>query len=185
MKLFFDTETSGKANFKLPVGAFQPTARLVQLGMILTDDNDEMKEEYSNLIKPSGFLISEEVSKIHGITHEQAVEDGAPLEYVIDVFNSFLTKCHTIIGHNIQFDERVMYSERANVFGGKKICTMLSTTSFCKLKNTYGGFKWPKLTELHYKLFGTEATDQHSALGDVRTTLKCYKELRKRGFYND
>lgn len=45
----------------------------------------------------------------------------------------------------------------------------------------YGRFKWPKLIELHRKLFGTGFDDAHDALADVKACGKCFFEMKRRG----
>ena len=37
----------------------------------------------------------------------------------------------------------------------KKLCTMKSSTEYCKIPGLYG-YKWPTLSELHIKLFGED-----------------------------
>ena len=66
---------------------------------------------------------------------------------------------------------------------GKYYCTMMSTIDLCCLKKTnrYGNEynKWPKLVELHYKLFKEELnTDSmHNSLSDIAVTARCYYKL--------
>ena len=60
-----------------------------------------------------------------------------------------------------------------------KICTMLSTTDFCAIEGYYGN-KWPKLVELHFKLFGCNFDNAHSAIADIEATARCFSELKKR-----
>jgi hypothetical protein len=57
---------------------------------------------------------------------------------------------------------------------------MERTTDFCALKGPYGN-KWPKLTELHYKLFGSGFEEVHNAAVDIQATAKCFWELRRMG----
>jgi DNA polymerase-3 subunit epsilon len=62
----------------------------------------------------------------------------------------------------------------------KKICTMQRTTNFCAINGHYG-YKWPKLSELHYKLFNTGFEESHNAAIDINATAKCFWELKKLG----
>lgn len=76
MITFFDTETTSKADFRSPPDApHQP--RLVQFAALLCDDAGEEVSSVSIIIKPNGFTIPEEASKIHGITTEIANARGA------------------------------------------------------------------------------------------------------------
>jgi DNA polymerase III epsilon subunit-like protein len=68
-----------------------------------------------------------------------------------------------------------------NILNDKsKICTMERTTDFCAIKGFYG-YKWPKLSELHYKLFDFHFEEAHNASIDVKATAKCFWELKNMG----
>jgi DNA polymerase-3 subunit epsilon len=69
----------------------------------------------------------------------------------------------------------------ANTISAKnRICTMEKSTNFCKLDGPYG-YKWPKLSELHYKLFGTGFEEAHNAEVDINVTAKCFWQMKKLG----
>ena len=55
---------------------------------------------------------------------------------------------------------------------------MQRSTDFCAIDGQYG-YKWPKLFELHQKLFGVGFEEAHDAGVDIRATAKCFWELRK------
>lgn len=57
---------------------------------------------------------------------------------------------------------------------------MLTATNYCRIPGLYG-YKWPKLSELHIKLFGVDFDDAHDASVDINATEKCFWELKKRG----
>lgn len=61
----------------------------------------------------------------------------------------------------------------------QKKCTMKSLIRLCKLKRG-AGYKNPTLAELHYFLFGVLFPYCHRALGDARTCMRCFFELKKR-----
>ena len=56
---------------------------------------------------------------------------------------------------------------------------MLNTTNFCAIDGPYG-YKWPKLSELHPKLFLSDFQEAHNAAVDITITAKCFWELKKR-----
>ena len=56
---------------------------------------------------------------------------------------------------------------------------MEQTTNYCAISGTYG-FKWPKLSELHYKLFNSSFSEAHDASIDIDITYKCFNELVKK-----
>lgn len=184
--LFFDTETTGlPVNWKAPISDFNNWPRLVQLAYILFDEKGNKIEENDFIIKPNGFTIPKESSIIHGITTEKAIDNGHSIEYVLNIFYKLIEKSHFLVAHNISFDEKIVGSEflRINfenlIERKEKICTMEKTTNFCKLEGPYG-YKWPKLSELHNKLFGFDFEEAHNASVDIKATAKCFWELRDR-----
>lgn len=56
----------------------------------------------------------------------------------------------------------------------------MNSTNFCKISGPYGN-KWPKLSELHFKLFKTDFSEAHNALVDIEITAKCFWELKSLG----
>ena len=86
----------------------------------------------------------------------------------------------------MSFDEKIVGAEflragmRNPLPAKRKICTMESTTSFCAIPGPYG-YKWPKLSELHYKLFRTGFEEAHNAAVDINATAKCFWELKRLG----
>jgi len=48
-------------------------------------------------------------------------------------------------------------------------------------RGKYGKYKWPKLMELHTKLFSVGFEEAHDAIADIRATAKCFFELQRLG----
>lgn len=187
MYLFFDTETNGlPRNWKAPVTDLNNWPRLVQLAFLLCDNNGNRISGGDYIIKPVGFTIPLEASSIHRITTERAIREGSILKDVLQEFKSIVERADYLVGHNISFDEKIIGAEflRSNMLDPvspiQKICTMHSTTNFCAIDGPYG-YKWPKLSELHYKLFRTNFDEAHDAAADVNATVKCFWELRRQG----
>ena len=187
MYLFFDTETTGlPRNWKAPVTDVSNWPRLVQLAFLSYDNNGNKISGGDFIIKPEGFSIPSEATRIHGITTEKAIKDGKILSTVLEHFFSLVTQADTLVAHNMSFDEKIVGAEflrkgiQNPIPSKRKICTMLSTTDYCALDGPYG-FKWPKLSELHYKLFRTGFDEAHNAAIDITATAKCFWELRRLG----
>jgi DNA polymerase III epsilon subunit-like protein len=183
--LFFDTETTGvPRNYKAPASDLKNWPRLVQIAWLLADDDGAEIESAEYIVKPEGFTIPADAAKIHGITTEMALRDGTDIGVVLAGIVSRLSKVSQLVAHNIDFDEKILGAEllRAglpNVVETKRrICTMRSGTDFCRLPGAYG-FKWPKLDELHRKLFNEPLSGAHRALVDVRACARCYFELKR------
>lgn len=185
MILFFDTETTGKADFRSkPDAPHQP--RLVQLGALLTDDGGEEMACIDLIITPEGFTIPESASSIHGITTDVARAYGVGLEVALPAFAQLCTKPHVIVAHNIDFDLLIMRGEylRASCeddpFDGAKLfCTMQAMTPICNIPGPYGP-KWPKLIEAYRHCFGEDFSGAHSAMADVRACARVYRWLQDR-----
>lgn len=186
--IFFDTETTGvPRNYNAPASDVDNWPRLVQIGWIVFDEGTYVgHKEY--IIKPDGFTIPEDVSKVHGITQERALAEGVNLKDVLTEFEQqWLNPSDLIVGHNISFDINVVGAEFHRMFGRNPlenkpfICTMKSGTNFCQLPGAYGRYKWPKLHELYFKLFGREMGAAHTALQDIKNTSDCYFAMVERG----
>ncbi len=185
--LFFDTETTGlPKDYKAPSSDTDNWPRLVQLSWILTTEVGEEVGKGDYIVKPSGFIIPDISSSIHGISTEKAMSEGKPLEDVLNAFMKDFNKSTIIVGHNIDFDKKIVGCELIRT--GKKdliadkpsICTMKSTVEFCKIPGKID-YKYPKLQELHFKLFNNYFEDAHNSACDISATKKCYFELKKRG----
>ncbi len=187
MYLFFDTETTGlPKNWKAPVTDLNNWPRLVQLAYLFYDLNGNKISEGDYIIKPEGFTIPVDASRIHGISNERANLEGQSLLQVLQNFQALIDQADFLVAHNMSFDEKIVGAEflrnRMNdsIASKRKICTMQSTTNFCAINGPYG-YKWPKLSELHYKLFRTGFEEAHNAAVDINATAKCFWELRRLG----
>jgi DNA polymerase-3 subunit epsilon len=187
MYLFFDTETTGlPKNWKAPVTDLNNWPRLVQLAYLFHDENGNIISNGDYIIKPEGFTIPTDASRIHGISTERANQEGKALQAVLQDFQSLIDQAEYLVAHNMSFDEKIVGAEflrnrmQDSTSKKKKICTMHSTTNFCAINGPYG-YKWPKLSELHYKLFRTGFEEAHNAAMDIHATAKCFWELRRLG----
>lgn len=182
ISLFFDTETTGKADFKAaPDAKHQP--RLVQIGAILQDDQTlKVYGEINLIVQPKAFTIPKEASDVHGITTEIATQYGVPLIHALEAFGSLAKRCEQYVCHNSEFDLIVMTGEAMRMivpwWAKESFCTMKATTPICKLPGPYG-FKWPKLQEAHKHAFGKEFDGAHDAMADVRACRDLYLWLKK------
>ena len=190
--LFFDTETTGlppKILEGCPYNQIDIWPRLVQIGWIVTDENGNTIKRRSEIIRPEGFIIPKGASDVHGITTEKAMQIGVPIGKVLREIYDDMLNVKLLVAHNFNFDSKILGAEfyrkniDTNIIDDKEhICTMLSTTDYCELLSVrFGEYKWPKLEELHHKLFGCTFSGAHDALADVEATKKCFFELKKKG----
>lgn len=188
MYLVFDTETTGlPKNYQAPASDVANWPRLVQLAWQTYDEEGNLWERHNHIIKPLGFVIPKEASDIHRISHERAVAEGEDLRFVLDKFSKLVQRASFLVGHNVEFDEKIVgaeffRNEMANVLDSlPKICTMKSAVEFCAIDNGRGGYKWPNLSELHLKLFGSDFAEAHDADVDVRACARCLFALKSKG----
>ncbi len=184
--LFIDTETTGlPSNYDLDYSNTNNWPRLVQIAWQLYNEEGVLLETSNFIIKPEGFTIPQNSIKIHNIDNEKALNEGEELVIVLFKFLEVLSKSNFLIGHNINFDEKVVGCElfRKHFDTSKlsliaKFCSMKDgkVIKFCDLNG-----KRPTLNELYNKLFRENITNTHNAMSDVSATSKCYFELVERG----
>lgn len=199
MYLFFDTETTGvPKNYKASYQDVDNWPRITQLAWSLYGEKGNLIMQSQNLIKPDGWKIPsvEELTRQgnknpnffveNNMSTERCERDGRPIAIELKLFVAVMNQAKFLIAHNINFDKAVLGAEmhRLGIVSDKKLtkfCTMMSTTQVCRIPNANGkGWKWPKLTELHFWLFKTDFEGAHDASFDVAATAKCFFELLKR-----
>ena len=189
--LFFDTETTGlPKSWKAPVSDLGNWPHIVQIAWAIFDHAGKQLAFRVHIIRPEGFVIPESATAIHGISTEKALKEGRPAAEVLKEFSEAVQGVVRLVAHNLDFDEKMVRVEllRQGMPDAlqiiPKICTMKSSTKYCKIPGPYGD-KWPKLSELHIKLFEVDFEDQHNAASDVLCCAKCFFELRRRAVISD
>jgi len=200
--MVFDTETTGIVKGWTYGAPLDNQPYITQLSYVLfNEQTKEIVKAFNQYIKlPDHVIVPEIVTEITGITRETCDKYGVSLKDCLEEFYADFHKCHKIIAHNITFDEKMIYlsyrrhwNELADkcptafmmfnpnylrLIKSEKICTMLTTVDFCKIFRSTGDcYKWPKLGELHEKLFGYVPEHLHNSLVDVMVCLRCYLKL--------
>jgi DNA polymerase III epsilon subunit-like protein len=191
--LFFDTETTGlPKNWRASVTDSGNWPHIVQIAWVLFDNAGTQLGFRDHIIKPEGYTIPESAAAIHGISTEKALKEGRPAAEVLKEFSTAVREAARLVAHNLDFDEKMVRVELLRrgmpdvlqTMPVPKLCTMKSSTAYCGIPGPYGS-KWPKLSELHIKLFGADFEDQHNAASDVLCCAKCFFELRRRAVIQD
>jgi len=177
---------------------------IVQFSYIIYDisDNDVCVTE-DNIIRVADDVeISQESAAIHGITNEISKSGGVDLNQVLSGFFGALKNVDMLVGHNISFDInvvvvellRIIYNQSNTVPVDELLsyktylhmlnnyqnihCTMQNSIDMCAIKvmskNGREYNKFPKLSELHQKLFDSMPNNLHNSLNDILITLRCY-----------
>jgi DNA polymerase III subunit epsilon len=188
--IFFDTETTGLCNNKLPASdPGQP--HICQLGAILTDQNGRVKAEVNLLVRPEGWVIPQAASDIHGITQYDADAYGLSIKGILTIFNRLLIKAEKLIAHNIRFDLFMLEIECARTGISLELphqyaCTMEDSRDILKIPPTQKmaacgmtEFKKPNLQEAYRHFFGREFEGAHDAMADVRACRDVFFAIQK------
>jgi len=193
MYLIFDTETTGlPKRWDAPITDTDNWPRCVQIAWQLHDEMGNCVEHQDFLVRPEGFNIPYEAEQIHGISTALAMQEGVPLNEVLERFNEALSKTKFVVGQNVGFDVNIMGCEFHREGVGNVLqelpvldtCTE-HTAELCQIPGGRGGkFKLPTLTELHQYLFGAPFGEAHNATADVEATTRCFLELVRKNQYS-
>ena len=186
MYLFFDTETTDlPRDFDAPESDVGNWPRVIQIAWVKGESLETLSPPEIHLIKPDdSFVIAPGALEQHGITTEFAIANGVSLSPVLASFVKAVNESTTVVAHNIAFDKNVIGAECAragipNPIHHKELrCTMQESTNYCRFPSSHG-FKYPRLTELHTKLFGTGFANAHDALGDCLACMNCFFRLQE------
>lgn len=180
MKLFVDTETSGlpgnsRSNkFPEPFDLKKyDCSRMVQIGIIVTDEKLNIIHKYSSIVKPNNFIIPEVVIKIHGIDNIRANQEGKEISEIWKEILPLISECKEFIAHNVMFDYNIIMSEllRDNQY------EFISLLSSMKRTCTKVMGKGKSLSKLYESLFSESWIQKHDALDDCEACYECYKKL--------
>ena len=202
--LVFDTEATGLPKTKIiNPDALHLWPHIVQFSYLIYDTElNDVLVVGDNIVKVgAGINIPAESTAIHGITNQMSQTEGVSLSQALQGFFRDLQTADRLVGHNISFDInlvivellRMIYNPASNsgadVSANKNnlhqianfkntYCTLQESINLCaikavtKLGKEYN--KFPKLIELHQKLFRTIPNNLHNSLTDILVTLRCY-----------
>lgn len=179
-----DTETSGLFDFAKPADA-EGQPRLANLAVIMLDDELRVMAEHDFYVQPVGWQMTEEATKVNGLTTEFLLTNGEPVRTIQRRYSTLVEEGFVIAAFNAQFDTKVMRGElrRAQMPDlfeqTPNICLMRAMTNVCRIpKKSGGGYKFPKLSEA-CAFLKLEQPSAHSALGDARSAVEILRHLHK------
>ena len=209
--LVFDTETTGLPKTKMMYSdTLHLWPHIVQFSYIIYDTIDNIIIETNDYIikLQENIIIPQESIKFHGITNEISSNFGININDVLIKFLKDLKNVDKIVGHNISFDINMVKVELIRIICENKsskiytdylsyitnlkniCCTLQDSIELCNITaiGKYGKpyLKYPKLIELHQKLFDTTPNNLHNSLNDILVTLRCYVKMKyNKDLYND
>lgn len=192
--LFYDTETTGVPLFSEPSeDPRQP--HIVQLAATLVDlDTREIVSSMDVIVRPTDWIIPDDVAAVHGIATDKAMEVGIPEEMALTLLMN-LWDNRTRIGHNETFDARIIriaqhrfgYSETllTGWKEGRAECTARLSTPIVKCPPTAKmraanrfHYKTPTLAEAYEHFMGKPLENAHSAMADVLGCMAVYFAMK-------
>lgn len=187
MVLMVDVETTGLAlNSEVSCTECPENwPRMVRLSWLVVDGSGTIVHDGDMIVCPRGFIIPEEVVDIHGIDTATALREGVELSEALEALAADAKGCVRLVGHNIWFDRNVIGAECRRLGlpdmldDMPMVCTMKMSTAFCAIPHPVYVYKWPRLSELYYILFGHELENAHNGAADVRAVHDCYVQLKK------
>lgn len=191
--LFYDAETTGLPLFKEP-SSHPDQPHIVQLAAFLVDlDTRETLSSMDVIVRPEGWTIPDDMTAIHGISTQKALDFGVPEAQAVDMLLALHSNATVRIGHNEPFDARMVRIGAKRFIdprdpdedlpmsdewkAGAAECTARLATPICKLPPTAkmrGGNKTPTLLEAYQHFFGQDFPGQHTARGDALACMRVY-----------
>lgn len=191
--LGYDTETTGFPDWKAPSDAEQQP-HLVQLAACLIDAGTrKIIQSMDVIIKPEGWVIPEDVTEIHGITTEHAMDVGIRESLALEMLLALWSASSRRVGHNESFDakmiriatKRYMDEDTQEQWkAGESVCTCRLARDVCQLPPSekmlakgQTAFKLPNLTEAYRHFFNRDFHNAHTAMADVQACMDVYFAL--------
>ncbi len=175
----FDTETTGLPNWKeRSESPNQP--HMVQLAAILCDGvTGKVKDEFEVIVKPNGWVISEEMTEIHGISMELAMDVGTPEVDALQMFLDLYNVSDLRVAHGTTFDNRIIRIALKRYFPelipdeewknkAAYYCTLINS------RKLMGGKSGHTLEEAYLHFTGNKLENAHSAMADARACKEIY-----------
>jgi|SRR5579862_4253946 len=196
LALFFDVESTGLPRWNDPSDdPRQP--HIVEIAAILRNREGSIRKPLHAIIKPEGWVIPEEMTKIHGISQERALTEGRPAGEVFREFYALWREADFRVAHNQSFDQRMIRialirhigrAEADTWNGGSAKCTADLSEGLCQLPPTQRmieagrghQYKRPKLEEAYRIIVGKDLSNAHNALADVEACCEIYLEIWRR-----
>lgn len=187
LAMIFDTETTGMLNWKAPNGdPSQPD--IVQLCAKLSENGRVVSS--LNLFVHGESPIEDKAFEVHRISREMTARIGVSRNFMCRAFQAMAEKADVLVGHNVDFDIRMMQiamiRERGSgeIFQRKaKFCTKEESTQICRIPHPSksGQYKWPTLAEAYSILVDPRGfADAHDAEADVNACHAVYNVLVSR-----
>jgi DNA polymerase III subunit alpha, Gram-positive type len=172
----FDTETTGLARPSATEPHLQPF--MIEIYAAKFNDDFEIVDEFEHLLKPT-IPISEEITKITGITNDMVCNAPEFIEVYDDLCDFFLGET-VVYAHNCTFDIGILKGELARhglvtnfPWPKDQRCTVELSMPLENKRLTLG--------KLYKIATGKEIENAHRAKNDVLPMIECIRFLKENG----
>lgn len=178
----FDTETTGIPNWKVPSDdPSQP--HLVEIAALLFDEQGTLLDSFEAIIKPDGWVIPLEVSNIHGITQEIAMDMGISEAEALEGFLAIHRRSDLRVAHNVAFDDRIIRIAIKRHHGDALANAFKTTPNYCTCRSSRSvvalpSNKLPSLGEAYKHFTGEDLYEAHRASTDAHACARIYFALQ-------
>lgn len=162
----FDTETTG----------FGGSARMVEICLVALDDNFEIVDRVSSLVK-SPKEISPGAFRAHGI-RESELRSAPNFEQLWPHIHPFLER-RVLVAHNAEFDLGILQTELSHLshpslsFNPNSLCTVKLARQALRATSCPPDFKLQTLCQL----MDINLDNHHQATADVLATVELFTKL--------
>jgi DNA polymerase III epsilon subunit-like protein len=133
--------------------------------------------DFSVLIRPKRGWIGD-IKKRPPIT-DDVLKDYDHFERHAAAIKSLLETSDIVVGHNLSFDMEMVDIEFERI--GQRVSW--PALRICTIEQSAHHFgRNIKLGDLYMEFFGIEHKEAHRAMPDVRATLNCLREMRRRAW---
>ena len=168
LAIVFDFETTGLTLH--PSAPLDKQPRAIEFGAALISlDDGSVVYEHNVLIDP-GAPITDEITKITGITNELLAAEGMPFAAALPAIRGLFERATVAVAHNLPFDRDILRYELARhevedfPWPAREFCTVGAHRA-----------EWgrnPRLTELYERIMGRPLAQTHRAVEDVRALVE-------------
>lgn len=192
--LAVDTETSGLWRSDIaPDDERQP--HVVQIALLLMDNFGAPLQSVNLVVRPQGYVIPPEVSRIHGITTERAERTGVSLRLAVAAWTNLRALADLTIGYNfLSFDLPILdqamrragaphaHHAQFRYIDVKELADpIMRLPPTERMRRTgYGNkTKAPKLSEAYEYFVGRPIEGAHDAMVDVLACAAVFFEIER------
>lgn len=184
-----DTETTGIPLWREPSDdPRQP--HLVDICALLYGDDGVLIDSFEAMIRPDGWAIPSDVTAIHGITQEMAMDMGISERDALDGFMALHDLASLRVAHSSSFDDRILRIAIARYRGKEAADAFKTVPSYCtatksrpilnlpptEQQATKTSFKTrvPTVAEALLHFTGEELLNAHRARPDAEACARIY-----------